>query len=65
MAAQTALAKPAKEAKQIAHDYGMFVVEKPGRFLLYRKGTPRNVFLGYRSDPEAFRRFVAKVAGLN
>ena len=54
-----------KEAKQIALDHGCFVVEKPGergtRYLLYRKQTPNNTYLGQRSSPEALRALVCKV----
>lgn len=51
-----------KEAKQMARDFGMFVVEKGGRFLLYRQASPANVYLGFRSDISAFRRFVESCA---
>ncbi|PKO49034.1 MAG: hypothetical protein CVU31_02630 [Betaproteobacteria bacterium HGW-Betaproteobacteria-4] len=61
MATQTPV-RAIKEAKKMASDYGMFVVEKPGRFLLYRQSTPRNVYLGFRSDVAAFRRFVEACA---
>lgn len=61
MATQTPV-RAIKEAKQMARDYGMFVVEKPGRFLLYREATPSNVYLGFRSDIAAFRRFVESCA---
>lgn len=50
-----------KEAKQIARDHGCFVVEKPGRFLLYRCTPTRNVYVGYRSDVSALRAFVCTV----
>lgn len=50
-----------KEAKQIARDHGCFVVEKPGRFLLYRKTPTRNVYVGFRSDVNALRAYVCAV----
>lgn len=52
-----------KEAKAIAAAYGIFVVEKPGRFLLYRSSQPRNIYLGYRSAIADFRHFVEACAG--
>jgi len=51
-----------KEAREIAKANGMFVVEKPGRYLLYRQHSPRNVYLGFRSDVGDFRRFVEACA---
>lgn len=51
-----------KEARQIAHDHGPFVVEKGERYLLYRKQQPTNIYLGARANPEALRAFVCKVA---
>ena len=48
------------EAKQIAKDHHMLVVEKDGRYLLFRLMRPHNVFVGQRSSPEALRQFVAK-----
>jgi hypothetical protein len=50
-----------KEAKQIASDYGGFIVEKAGRFLVYRRTPTRNIYEGYRSDPAAVRSFVCKI----
>ena len=51
-----------KEARQIAADHNMFVVDKGGRFLLYRKTPARPVYLGMRADAAAFRSFVCKCA---
>lgn len=51
-----------KEARQIAADHNMFVVDKGGRFLLYRKTPTRPVFLGQRTDVAAFRSFVCRCA---
>jgi len=47
-----------KEAKQIAKDHGGFVVEKGGRFLVYRRTHTCNVYLGSRGKPDALRSFV-------
>lgn len=54
-----------KEAKQIALDHGLFVVEKDSRFLLYRQQQPKNTYIGARSTPEALRAFVCKVANFH
>lgn len=51
-----------KEAKQIALDHAMFVVEKGGKFLVYRVCKPRNVYLGSRGSVEGLRAFVARCA---
>ena len=54
-----------KEAKQIARDHGCFVVEKGGRFLVYRTTATVNVFLGQRGTPEALRALVCKVTNFH
>lgn len=51
-----------KEARQIAADHNMFVVDKGDQFLLYRKTPTRPVYLGMRSNAAAFRSFVCKCA---
>jgi hypothetical protein len=61
MAQQTPI-RAIKEAKLMAKDFGMFVVEKGERFLLYRCSSPRNIYLGFRSDISEFRRFVESCA---
>lgn len=50
-----------KEAKQIARDHGGFVVEKPGRFLVYRCTPTQNVLCGWRSQPADLRALVCRV----
>lgn len=52
------------EAKKLAKDHGLFVVERPGKFLLYRQCQPRNVLVGSRTTPTSLRRFVARVANV-
>ena len=52
-----------KEAKQIAIDYGMFVVEKSGKYLLYRKNPARAIYLGSRGSVDGLRAFVVRCAG--
>ena len=59
-----------KEAKQIARDHGLFVIEKPdGRgntaYLLYREHRPGNVYIGRRNTPEGIRRLVCKAANFH
>lgn len=55
------------EAKQIASDYGLLLVEKTYAkqtgYLLYRKTAARLVFLGRRSTPKGIRSLVTKCAG--
>ena len=51
-----------REAFLTAKEHGMFVVDKGDRFLLYRVGTVRNVYLGMRSDPSAFLGLVKRCA---
>lgn len=58
--------KPAQEmaiASRIARAHGMFVVERDGEHILYRKTTGRAQRLGKRRDPADFRRFVERAAG--
>ena len=51
-----------KEARQIASDYNMFIVEKDGEYMLYRK-APRTVYIGKRGSVEGIRTMVEKCAG--
>ncbi|WP_068638755.1 hypothetical protein [Thauera butanivorans] len=56
-----------KEAKVIAKDHGLFVVERRDQrgttaYLLYRESTPRNVFIGKRNSPQGIRSLVCKAA---
>lgn len=50
------------EARQIAADHNMFVVDKGNRFLLYRKTPARPVFLGMRTNASALRSLVCRCA---
>lgn len=54
-----------KEAKQIAIDHGCFVVEKGGRYLVYRKTKVRPVYLGARTSAESLRAFVCRVTNFH
>ena len=51
-----------KEAKQIAFDHAMFVVEKSGKYLLYRKGQIKNIYLGSRGSVDGLRALVSRCA---
>lgn len=56
-----------KEAKQIAAENGLFVVEKADRagmtqYLLYRETPPKNTYIGRRATPAALRSLVRKAA---
>jgi hypothetical protein len=51
-----------KEARQIAADYGMFVVDKGGRYVLYRKTPVRPVWLGSRANAAGLRSLVCRCA---
>lgn len=54
-----------REAKQIAMDHGLFVVEKAGRFSVYRR-NPLNpqkpTYVGACASAETLRRLVCKAA---
>ena len=65
MARQHSPQQQFKEAKQIAKDHGLFVVEKAGRFLLYRANPQRPIYLGSRSSAQTLRSFVCKVANFH
>lgn len=59
-----------KEAKQIARDHGLFVVERQDTrgittYLLYRGTSPRNTFVGRRRDIGALRAMVCKAANFH
>lgn len=51
-----------KEARRNATAHGMFVVDKAGAYVLYRKTAVRLVYLGQRSTPAALRSFVSRCA---
>ncbi len=58
-----------REAKQIAKDHGLFVVEKPDakgiRYLLYRAQHPHNVCVGRSGSPQGIRDLVCRVANFH
>lgn len=58
-----------KEAKQIAADHGLFLLEKTGAgsttYLVYRKTPGKNVYLGKRTSAAALRAFVCKCANFH
>lgn len=51
-----------RTAKAAARAAGMFVVEKPGKFLLYRECKPRNVPVGTCATPAELQRLVSTAA---
>lgn len=56
-----------REARQIAHDNDLLLVEKvfglgQADYILYRKTPCGNVRLGKRTTPQGIRRFVGAVA---
>lgn len=54
-----------KDAKQIASDHGLLVVEKAGRYLVYRRLALRNEFISHRSSPEALHTLVCKLTNFH
>lgn len=58
-----------KDAKTIARDYGLFVVEKSLRtstaYLLYRRTGTGNAFLGKRGSVDGLYRLVCKVTNFH
>lgn len=54
-----------KEARQIAKDHGCMVIEKAGKYLVYRKTFDRAVYLGSRGEPAALRAFVCRVTNFH
>lgn len=54
-----------KEAKQIAADHGLYVVEKAGKYLLYRRNPQKPIYLGARSSAQSLRSFVCKIANFH
>lgn len=59
---QTTPATQFEEAKSIARAHNMFAVDKGDRYILFRRAAPRPIYLGARTDPAEFRRFVARCA---
>ena len=49
------------EARQLASAHGCMVIDRGGKYLVYRKTADRPVFVGSRSTPEALRAFVRRV----
>lgn len=48
-----------KTAKAAARAAGLFVVEKAGKFLVFRECKPRNVVVGHADTPAELQRAVA------
>ena len=50
------------QACVIAQEHNMFVVDRGGTYLVYRKATPRNAYLGSCSSAEALFKKVSACA---
>lgn len=59
------LRQQVKEARQIAADHHLLIVEKAGKFQIYRCMDMRNVFIGERSTPGALCAFVRKATNFS
>lgn len=53
------------EARRIAADHGCLVIEKAGRFQVYRKTPLRLVYLGVRGTPESLHAFIRKLTNVH
>ena len=51
-----------REAKQIAADHGLFIVEKAGEYIVYRRMPGQNTPIGKRSTVAGLRSLVGKAA---
>ncbi|MBI4997833.1 MAG: hypothetical protein HZC22_13265 [Rhodocyclales bacterium] len=51
-----------RQALQIAKDNNMFVVEKDGHYIVYRKNPIRNIYLGACSSAGALFKKVSSCA---
>ncbi len=51
-----------RTAKAAARAAGLFVVEKAGKFLIFRECKPRNVVVGQAVTPAELQRAVATAA---
>lgn len=54
-----------KEAQEIAKTAGLFVLERGGKFQVYRKNPQKNIYLGTRATAEGLRQYVAKLANFH
>lgn len=51
MTARHTPAKQVRQAKQLAEDNGMYILEKSGMYQVFRKSPTGSVYLGRRSAP--------------
>lgn len=53
------------EALLMAKENGLIVLQRPGRWLVYRimSGCAKNVYVGSRGSVEALRKFVEQASG--
>lgn len=49
------------QARQLASAHGCMVIDRGGKYLVYRKTGLRPVYLGSRGTPETLRTFVRRV----
>lgn len=54
-----------KQAKQIALDHGLLVVEKAGKYQIFRRMATRNVFVAERGTPDSLLRAVCKLSNFH
>ena len=55
------MSTPLTQARQLASAHGCMVIDRGGKYLVYRKTALRPVYLGSRGTPEALRAFVRRV----
>lgn len=53
------------QARQLASAHGCMVIERGGKYLVFRKTAARPVLVGARSTPETLRAFVRRVTTAN
>ncbi len=56
---------PLTQARQLASAHGCMVIDRGGKYLVYRKTAARPVYVGSRSTPETLRAFVRRVTSTN
>ena len=54
-----------KQAKQIAQDHGLLVIEKSGKYQIYRRMATRVVFIAERGTPDSVHRMVCELANVH
>ncbi len=49
-------------AQSLARRSGLFIIAKAGKFHVYRKAAPRNVWVGYKRKPGELLRYIEQLA---